>query len=130
MEEIKKGILAGVHISEEKEETVGKLADKLKKLDNGVLDLEEAALGDMMGASATVREEYLEGKAVDPGDGTKVADQGLLTGVNISQDQADTIGAVTKKIEDIKEYEKSHNASDKDISSMGDALASAMGVDK
>ena len=130
MEEIKKGVLAGVQISDEKAETVGKLADKLKKLDNGVLDLEEAALGDMMGASATVREEYLEGKAVDPGKGTQIAEHGLLTGVNISEEQTEAIGEVSKTIGEIEEYEQHHGAGDKGISAMGDALASAMGVDK
>ncbi|MBE6017184.1 MAG: hypothetical protein E7233_06190 [Lachnospiraceae bacterium] len=130
MEEIKKGILAGVKIPEEKADTVGKLADKLRKLDNGKLDLEEAALGDMMGASATAKEEYYEGKAVDPGKGTRIAKQGVLTGVNISESQAETLGEVSKTIDSIEEYERSHEAAGKDISDMGDALASAMGVDK
>lgn len=130
MEEIKKGILAGVNIPDEKAETVGKLAEKLRKLDNGVLDLEEAALGDMMGASATVREEEFEGKAVDPGKGTRIAEKGVLTGVDISDSQAETLGEVSKTIDSIGEYERNPEAAGKDISGLGDALASAMGVDK
>ena len=130
MEEIKKGVLAGVHITDDKAETVGKLADKLKKLDNGVLDLEEAALGDMMGASATVREEYLEGKDVDPGKGTQVAEQGLLTGVKITEEQTEVITEVSKGVKEIEEYEQRREADGKGISIIGDTMASAMGVEK
>lgn len=123
IKDMENSILSGVKITEDKAETVNHLADKLKELDNGVLDPEEAALGDMMGAGTSVKDEIASGKGVDIGIGSQVADQGLLTGVDISEEQAEVIEEVSEVVEEIEH-------ADSKTAEMADTLAVAMGVEK
>lgn len=127
MEDIKRGILAGMKIDEEKAEVLSKVADKIRELDNGVLDPEEAALGDMMGAGSSVAEEIQQGiHAV--GDGSQVAEHGLLTGVQISEDNAEVIGKVADTIEAVEAFEADATKGGEGIDEISDTLAVTMGV--
>ena len=127
MGDVKSGILSGVKISEDNAEVMAKVADKIRELDNGVLDPEEVALGDIMGASASVEEEIKQGASALHGDGTQVADHGVLTGVEISEDKAEILEKVTETIEDVEAFEAGA-AKDEAIGKVSDTLAAAMGV--
>jgi len=128
MQEVKSGILAGVKIEEEKAEIMAKVADKIRELDNGVLDPEEAVLGDIMGAGSTVDEEIERGAVVVGGDGSQVADHGLLTGVEISDSNAEVLNKVADSIKEIEAFEADGTKKRSDIDELSDTLAVTMGV--
>ena len=134
MEEIKSGILAGVEISKEKAKTVNELAQKLEELDNGVIDPEEETLAELMGAEKKAK-DYVDSVDVVPeGLGEKVAEKGILTGVDVSEETAEELEEVAETLENLVDYEKEVNAGnskrkDNDINNIGETLAVAMGVE-
>ena len=121
MEEIKSGVLSGVNISKETAEVVENVADKMKALKNGKLNPEEVALGDIMGAGSSVAEEVAEGKNVEIGDGSQVAEQGVLTGATVSEEKAEILENVAETIEAVEEG--------KAAGEIENTLAKVMGVE-
>lgn len=128
MEEIKSGILSGVQIEEEKAKVIAEVADKIKEMDHPGIDPAKKVLGDLMGAGSSVEEEIKEGASVSKGDGSQIADHGVLTGMEISEENAKILSEVTETIEEVEQFEADGTKKSDGIDVISETLAETMGV--